>query len=64
MGGYVARETRTSVRYFLGAIRVPYLLKITSIPTNTHLLTTDKLHNHAIYKGWGGTYNSSWKHPI
>ena len=26
--------------------------------------TTDKSHNHAIYKGWGGTYNSSWKHPI
>ena len=34
-GGYVARETRTSVRYFLGAIPLPYLLKITSIPTNT-----------------------------
>ena len=27
-------------------------------------LTTDKSHNHAIYKGWGGTYNSSWKHTI
>ena len=32
MGGYVAHETRTSVRYFLGAIPLPYLLKITPVP--------------------------------
>ena len=64
MGGYVARETRTPVRYFLGAIPLPYLLKITStpltyllkitpVPTLSRPLTTNKSHNHAIYKGWG-----------
>ena len=30
----------------------------------SHPLTTDKSHNQAIYKGRGGTYNSSWKHLI
>ena len=60
MGGYVARETRTSVRYFLGAIPLPYLLKITPhlakirIPAHiSHQLTTDKSHNQAIYEGRG-----------
>ena len=53
MGGYVSHETRTSVRYFLGAIPLPYLTKI-RIPAHiSRQLTTDKSHNHAIYKGWG-----------
>ena len=34
MGGYVSHETRTSVRYFLGAILLPHLIKI-RIPTHT-----------------------------
>ena len=37
MGGYVSHETRTSVRYFLGAIPLPYLLK-------NHFHTSDTPH--------------------
>ena len=53
MGGYVSHETRTSVRYFLGAIPLPHLAKI-RIPAHiSHQLTTDKSHNQAIYEGRG-----------
>ena len=38
--------------------------KLGYLPTFSHQLTTDKSHNHAIYKEWGDTYNSSWKHYI